>query len=108
MSHELTSVLTCHPPRAVAYKRITDNVPLAVDYELTQGMSRGLLSVLNSELGIYRPNAYNICADMAKESVHIADRRKELEDKLKRLGKASEEFDDEMTRSRYFQSASYS
>jgi hypothetical protein len=80
-------------PSTVAYKRFADNVPLAIDYELTQGLSRDILKVLNTELGIYGPRGHEICADMARESPHIADRREELVNKLERLESASREFD---------------
>jgi hypothetical protein len=77
----------------VAYKRFTDNVPLAIDYELAQGLSRDILKVLNTELGIYGPRGHGICADMARESPNIADRRQELVTTLDRLESASKEFD---------------
>ncbi|CAK5274279.1 unnamed protein product [Mycena citricolor] len=45
----------------VAYKRITDNVPLAIDYELIRAVGRDLLPTLYSGLGINGPEGLRIC-----------------------------------------------
>lgn len=73
----------------VAYKRFSDNVPLAIDYELVRGVQRDVLKVLNSGLGIHGPDGHRICKEMVMESPHVADRRQELLKKLERLSVAS-------------------
>lgn len=75
----------------VAYKRIADNVPLAVDFELVRGVERDLLKTLYTTLGINGPDGHRICKELAQESSHIADRRADLKKKLERLEFASSE-----------------
>jgi CRISPR/Cas system Type II protein with McrA/HNH and RuvC-like nuclease domain len=77
----------------VSYKRFTDNVPLAVDREITRGISRDILKVLNEGLGIYSAKGHEICAELARESNTVHDHREELMNKMERLRKASLEFD---------------
>ena len=61
----------------VAYKRFTDNVPLAIDAELVLGVPEGLLKVLFAQLGINGPNWEDICKDLLQESRKTAERRNE-------------------------------
>ncbi|KAJ2922809.1 hypothetical protein H1R20_g14301, partial [Candolleomyces eurysporus] len=53
----------------VAYKRVADNIPLAVDHELVRGIERDVLKILNTGL----------------------DKRQDLKNKLDRLQTANEE-----------------
>ncbi|KAF8805241.1 hypothetical protein BYT27DRAFT_7224945 [Phlegmacium glaucopus] len=75
----------------VAYKRFTDNVPLAIDRELVQGAERDLLRALYSNLGINGSEGTRICRELAQESPQISDRRVDLQKKLERLEIASRE-----------------
>jgi hypothetical protein len=75
----------------VAYKRYVDNVPLAIDHELVRGIERGLLSILNTGLGINGPDGFRTCKELAQESPSVANRREELTKKLERLNVASQE-----------------
>ncbi|KAH9485773.1 Interferon-induced GTP-binding protein Mx2 [Psilocybe cubensis] len=75
----------------VAYKRFTDNVPLAIDLDLVRGAERNILSVLYSNLGINGVDGHRICMEMAQESPQVADRRADLQKKLERLEVASGE-----------------
>ncbi|KAJ7769899.1 P-loop containing nucleoside triphosphate hydrolase protein [Mycena metata] len=75
----------------VAYKRIADNVPAAVDHELVRGVGRGLLPMLYSGLGINGPDGLRICRELAQENPSIAGKREELMKKLERLETASHE-----------------
>jgi len=75
----------------VAYKRFVDNVPLAIDEEMLQGLQHDLLGNLCRLLGVHSPDGQRICQDYARESPQNAGRRAELTKKLERLTTASEE-----------------
>ena len=76
---------------AVAYKRFSDNICLAIDFELVRGVERNLLTALYATLGINGPDGPRICKELAQESSHLADRRADLKGKLQRLLSASSE-----------------
>ncbi|KAH6910213.1 P-loop containing nucleoside triphosphate hydrolase protein [Coprinopsis sp. MPI-PUGE-AT-0042] len=73
----------------VAYKRFTDNVPLAIDHEFVCGIKQDILPTMLSRLGLHGPEGHRICKDLAQESPQIADRRMDLEKKIERLETAS-------------------
>ncbi|KAF8991459.1 P-loop containing nucleoside triphosphate hydrolase protein [Cyathus striatus] len=75
----------------VAYKRFTDNVALAIDYELVRGVNRDILKTLHTGLRINGPDGHRICKELAQESPTVSDRREELGKKLERLNTANEE-----------------
>ncbi|PPQ80108.1 LOW QUALITY PROTEIN: hypothetical protein CVT25_001476 [Psilocybe cyanescens] len=75
----------------VAYKRFTDNVPLAIDLDLVRGVKQDVLVVLYSTLGINGLDGHRICKELAQESPQIADKRIDLQKKLERLEVASGE-----------------
>ncbi|RXW23709.1 hypothetical protein EST38_g2143 [Candolleomyces aberdarensis] len=75
----------------VAYKRFADNIPLAVDYELVQGIERDVLKILYMRLGINGPDGQRIAKELAQESAQVADKRQDLSKKLERLQIASME-----------------
>jgi len=75
----------------VAYKRFTDNIPLAIDRELVQGIERGLLRASYSNLGVNGSDGTRICQELAQESPQISDKRADLQKKLERLEIASRE-----------------
>jgi len=76
---------------AVAYKRFSDNICLAIDFELVRGVERNLLTALYATLGINGPDGPRICKELAQESPYLADRRADLKGKLQRLLSASSE-----------------
>ncbi|KAK7043329.1 P-loop containing nucleoside triphosphate hydrolase protein [Favolaschia claudopus] len=75
----------------VAYKRVVDNVPLAIDHELVRGVGRDLLPTLYGGLNINGPDALRICRELAQESPTVAGKREELLKRLDRLEIASRE-----------------
>lgn len=75
----------------MAYKRFTDNVPLAIDSELVRGAEKGMLQLLYTSLEINGSDGLRICQELAQEGPHIADRRSDLLKKLERLENASHE-----------------
>ncbi|KAF7317274.1 hypothetical protein HMN09_00462700 [Mycena chlorophos] len=75
----------------VAYKRITDNVPLAIDYELVRGVGRDLLPLLYTNLGVGGKEGERICRELAQESPNVANRREELTKRIERLENAAKE-----------------
>ncbi|EEB89482.1 hypothetical protein MPER_12412 [Moniliophthora perniciosa FA553] len=79
------------PHPKLAYKRFTDMVPLAIDYELVRGLERNLLQTLFTGLRIYSAEGHRICKDFAQESPQIAGLREELSQKLERLLSAVEQ-----------------
>jgi len=78
-----------HP--SVAYKRFTDNIPLAIDHELVRGVTRDILSTLNAGLGINGPDGLRICKELGQENPRFSNLREELRKKLERLDGASQE-----------------
>ncbi|KAF5317369.1 hypothetical protein D9611_003615 [Ephemerocybe angulata] len=75
----------------VAYKRFADNIPLAIDYELVQGIERDVLKIIYGRLGINGPDGQRIAEELAQESAQVADKREDLVKKLERLKVASSE-----------------
>ncbi|KAJ2922810.1 hypothetical protein H1R20_g14302, partial [Candolleomyces eurysporus] len=75
----------------VAYKRVADNIPLAVDQELVRGIERDILKILYGRLGINGPDGHRIAKELAMESPQIADKRQDLMNKLERLRIATQE-----------------
>ncbi|KZT22318.1 hypothetical protein NEOLEDRAFT_1171464 [Neolentinus lepideus HHB14362 ss-1] len=75
----------------VAYKRVTDIVPLAIDCELVRGLETGLEQALLKGLGIGRPEGARICRELTQEETGLSVRREELVKKLERLESAKAE-----------------
>jgi hypothetical protein len=75
----------------VAYKRFSDNVPLATDFELVRGLSQGVEQALYSGLGISGPDGRRICQELVQENPYVSARREELNQKRTRLDMASSE-----------------
>ncbi|KAJ7900734.1 P-loop containing nucleoside triphosphate hydrolase protein [Mycena olivaceomarginata] len=75
----------------VAYKRVADHVPLAIDHELVRGVGQGLLATLYNGLGINGPDGQRICRELAEESPSVAGKRVELLKRLERLETAGRE-----------------
>ncbi|KAJ7653846.1 P-loop containing nucleoside triphosphate hydrolase protein [Mycena rosella] len=75
----------------VAYKRIADNIPLAIDHELVRGVGHDMLPTLYTGLGINSPEGGRICRELAQESPSVAGKREELLKRLERLETASHE-----------------
>jgi len=75
----------------VAYKRFTDNIPLAIDHELVRGLEQDLSTALYSGLGINGADGFRVCKELMQESPHVAGRREELNKKRERLVIASQE-----------------
>lgn len=75
----------------VAYKRIADYIPLALDHELVRGIERDVLQTLNTGLGISGSDGQRICKELAQENMAVAGRREELNKRLERLYAASEQ-----------------
>ncbi|KAJ7064090.1 P-loop containing nucleoside triphosphate hydrolase protein [Mycena amicta] len=69
----------------VAYKRVADIIPLAIDHELVRGIARGLLPVLYSGLGVGGADGVRICRELAQEDSDVAATREELFKKMERL-----------------------
>ncbi|KAF9020772.1 hypothetical protein BDZ89DRAFT_261853 [Hymenopellis radicata] len=91
MEHALEIMADVRAYFQVAYKRYIDNIPLAIDYDLVQGLDRGLLVTLYERLGIHGAKGQEICRELAQESPQMADRREELTKKLERLQTAYRE-----------------
>ncbi|RXW23695.1 hypothetical protein EST38_g2159 [Candolleomyces aberdarensis] len=75
----------------LAYKRVADNIPLAVDHELVRGIERDVLKILYGRLGINGPDGHRIAKELATESPQIADKRQDLMKRLERLQIATNE-----------------
>ena len=81
----------------MAYKRFSDNVPLAVDNDLVRGSGHDLLKKLTTGLRIYGPDGEEVCREMAQEDIETAQRRSELLKRLERLKIARQELMHTMT-----------
>lgn len=75
----------------VAYKRFSDNIPMAIDRELVCGAGRDILPLLRNGLGLNSLEAHRICKELAQENTSVANRREELLKKLQRLDEASQQ-----------------
>lgn len=76
---------------AVAYKRISDMIPMAIDHEVILGVQRGIDKALQDGLQITGPDGYNRCKNMLEERVHIVSSRREIQEKMQRLQAARQE-----------------
>lgn len=75
----------------MAYKRFVDNIPMGIDRTLVRGVTRDLQGVLLSGLGVNGPDGYKRCKMLLSEPEEIAEHRKELEKRQKRLLSAKDE-----------------
>ncbi|EKM81299.1 hypothetical protein AGABI1DRAFT_56763 [Agaricus bisporus var. burnettii JB137-S8] len=75
----------------VAYKRFSDNIPMAIDRELVCGAGRDILPLLRNGLGLNSLEAHRICKELAQENTSVANRREELVKKPQRLDEASQQ-----------------
>ncbi|KAF7977729.1 hypothetical protein HWV62_2796 [Athelia sp. TMB] len=75
----------------VAYKRFTDNIPLAIDQEFVKGVERDIEEVLYSGLKLSGPDGHKIAQELVQEPSTIAAQRDQLQKKLARLNTAREE-----------------
>ena len=75
----------------VAYKRFSDNIPLAIDLELVRGLESGVHSELCRIIGLSGPDATSICQKFAGEIPAVARDRADLLKKLERLESAHKE-----------------
>ncbi|KAG0692056.1 P-loop containing nucleoside triphosphate hydrolase protein [Suillus ampliporus] len=73
----------------VAYKRISDMVPLAIDHEVVRGLEKGMEQALLDGLNLTGPDAEARCRLMVQEHSTVASKRTELQKKLDRLQAAS-------------------
>ncbi|KAI0359461.1 hypothetical protein OH77DRAFT_1419958 [Trametes cingulata] len=80
----------------VAYKRFSDYVPMAIDYELVLGLDRdqALEKALRTGLGIGSHDAHARCKELIQEPRHVAERREELMKKRERLETARKQLSD--------------
>lgn len=75
----------------VAYKRFSDNVPLAVDREILRGFDRGIRGALFKGLGLGGENGHQKCKELLQEPTTTVARRDELQKKRDRLYHAKQE-----------------
>ena len=75
----------------MAYKRFTDNVPLAIDQEFVKGVERGIEEVLYSGLKLNGQDGQKIARELVQEPSSTATLRDQLQKKLARLNTAREE-----------------
>lgn len=78
----------------VAYKRLIDNVPMAVDYEMVYGLDRVMYKALTSTLKVTGVYGGNVCSEFLKEPDRVHAWRSDLKRKLVRLEMAREELAD--------------
>lgn len=73
----------------VAYKRIIDYLPLAVDREIVRINKRSIYEEVASGLHLTDSEAYKRCAALLVEPRRTKEKRKELENRLERLREAN-------------------
>jgi Dynamin GTPase effector domain len=78
---------------AVAYKRFSDTIPMAIDQELLCGLDwdRSIEKALLKGLGVSGPNAHQCCEALLQEPPNVMVRREELTKKRERLESAKEQ-----------------
>jgi hypothetical protein len=74
----------------VASKQFTDNVPLAIDYDLVLGVG-DISSVLQEAFKIGDPEGIQICKDLVQQPREISARHEELQKRLSHLDEARKE-----------------
>ena len=77
---------------AVAYKRITDNVPRVLDLRLVQAMPRQVFDDLVRALRLADADAHERCKRLLAEDGKLVARRAELNARKRRLGELSTQF----------------
>jgi hypothetical protein len=82
------------PLNLVAYKRVVDNVAMAIDQELVRGLQDELEKTFHAGLGLTGSDGPRICKELSHESREVESTREELEKKRERLCKASRELFD--------------
>ncbi|KAG8220547.1 hypothetical protein J3R82DRAFT_3266 [Butyriboletus roseoflavus] len=75
----------------VAYKRIADMIPMAIDHEIILGVQRGVDKALQEGLRITGPDGYSRCKNMLEERVYVVSARREIQEKIQRLLAARQE-----------------
>ncbi|KAJ3576514.1 hypothetical protein NP233_g376 [Leucocoprinus birnbaumii] len=70
----------------VAYKRVVDNVPMAIDFELVRGGEVDVFELLWTKLELDSLDAHRMCEEYAQEPAYLVHKREQLEKKLERLG----------------------
>ena len=77
----------------MAYKRVVDNIPMAIDHELILGLDRdrALEDDLLKGLGVTGPGGFERCKEFLQEHPHIVARRKALQNRRERLESAKKE-----------------
>ncbi|KAF8586086.1 hypothetical protein K439DRAFT_1652711 [Ramaria rubella] len=75
----------------VAYKRIVDTLPLAIDRELVRVQKRHVQEAVSSGLDIIGPETHERCAKLLSEPSELIERREELRNRLERLVQAQRE-----------------
>ena len=78
-------------PAAVAYKRFSDNVPLAVDREILRGFDEGIGAALFVGLGLGGENGHQKCRELLQEPSTTVARRSELQKKRDLLSNTKQE-----------------
>lgn len=64
---------------------------MAIDFEVVQGVERGLHAALISGLKVSGPDGYHVCKEFVKEAANIQSHREDLKKKCERLRMAREE-----------------
>jgi hypothetical protein len=89
VSPELTYALVAM--LIVAYKRYTDNVPLAIDCDYLRAFERGIEKQLIEKLGLSSSEARYKAASFLQEAPDIMQQRDELNTRQERLENARRE-----------------
>ena len=91
---ELLCVVSLHWqrwPSLVTYKRISDEIPMAIDHGLVHGLERGIDEALWEGLQITGLDGYNYCKSLVEEASSIASAHQEIQKKMERLQVAWQE-----------------
>lgn len=80
--------------RVVAYKRYTDNVPLAIDFEYLRGFERGVEKCLYESLGVSSSEARTKAGSFLRQADDVVSQREDLHTRLERLEKTNSELSD--------------
>ncbi|KAL5536660.1 hypothetical protein ACEPAF_483 [Sanghuangporus sanghuang] len=75
----------------VAYKRIVDNVPLAIEHALNQGLAESMKKTLLQKLNLGAADAAKRLKELMEEDPDIALKREALKNKIEKLEKIEAE-----------------
>lgn len=80
--------------RAVAYKRIVDNIPRVVDLELVRELPQAIFNQITKALRLAEPGASERCKRLLAEDTRVVAQRQDLIARKKKLEELAMQYRD--------------